>query len=67
VLRDSAHDFGTGSVDEPGELFQMFGDVSCVFGSLTWRGHQYGALDGIADGNHWSDSGTFLVIESIRG
>ena len=66
VLRDPAHDFGAGRVHQPGELFQMFGDVPCVFGSLAGRGHQHGALDRIADRDHWSDRGTFLVIESSR-
>ena len=66
MLGDAAYDFGTGGVHQPGELFQMFGDVPCVFGSLTGRSHQHGALDRVADRDHWSDSGTFLVIESIR-
>jgi hypothetical protein len=33
----------------------MFGDVPCVFGSLPGRSYQYGALDGIADWDQWSD------------
>ena len=30
VLRDAAHHFGTGGVHQPGQLFQMFGDVPRV-------------------------------------
>jgi hypothetical protein len=27
VLRDSAHHLGTGGIDQPGQLFQMFGNM----------------------------------------
>jgi hypothetical protein len=34
----------------------MFGNMPCVRRALPRRGNQYHTLDGIADGNHWSNS-----------
>jgi hypothetical protein len=65
VLRNAAHDFGPRGVDQASQLFQMFDDMPCVFGSLAGRSHQHRALDGIADRNQWSDSRTFLVTEFV--
>jgi hypothetical protein len=67
VLGDAAHNFGTRGIHQPSELFQMFGNMPCVFGSLTGRSYQYGALDRITDRDQWTDRAAFLVIQSIRG
>ena len=67
LLRDAADDFGAGGVHQPGQLFQVLGDVPRVGRPLAGRGHQHGALDRIADRDQWSDRGTFLVIESMPG
>lgn len=63
MLRNASHDFSTGRVYQPGQFFQMFSDVPCVFRSLAGRSHQHRALDRIADRNQWSDRGTSLVIK----
>ena len=67
MLRNASYDFSSGSVDQPGQLLEVFGDVPGVGRSLARCGNQHGALDGVANGDHRSDRRTYLFIGRCRG
>ncbi len=60
MLRDAAHDFGTGRVHQASQLFKVFAYVPRVGRSFSRGGNQDGALDRVANRDQWSDTGTFL-------
>src|SRR6476660_118267 len=52
VLGDAAYNLGAGSIHEPGQLFEVFGNVPRVGRALAGSGYQHHALDRVADWNH---------------
>src|SRR5215216_3658190 len=66
VLRNSAYHLRPGGINQPGQLFQMFGDMARVGRSLAWRCDEYNALNRIADGNQWSNRMTLPVRRARR-
>ncbi len=49
LLGHASDDFGPGRIHEPGQLFQVLGDVPRVGGPLAGCGDEHRALDRIAD------------------
>ena len=55
MLGDASNDFSSGGVDQPGQLFEVFGDVVGIGRALPRRGHQHHALDRITNLNQCSN------------
>ena len=66
MLRDASYDFSSGSVDQPGQLFEVLGDVPGVGRSLARRGNQHRTLDGSRTGIIALIGGPYLFIGSGR-
>ena len=62
MLRDAAYDFSAGGVDQPGQFFQMLGDVPGVGRTFPRRSDQHYPFNWIANWNQRSDRKTFLEL-----
>ena len=67
LLRHAPDDFGPGRVHQPGELFQVFGDVPGVGTALPRGGDEHRALDRIPDLDRCLADRPSFLVSGCRG
>ena len=67
LLRHASDHLRTRGVHQPGELFEMLGDVTGVLRPLAWRGDEHRALDGIANLYQCPDVASSIMVTGRHG